>query len=78
MSTDEMFEKFEDCANRALAHDQVMPLFERLETLETVADIGQVTRLLEPRLLPSETAAQLAGNSTTAASTSKHESHWVP
>ena len=77
MSTDEMFEKFEDCATRALAHDQTMPLFERLETLETVADIGQVTRLLEPRLLPRETADRLAANGN-AASVAKGETHWVP
>ena len=43
MSTEELFEKFEDCAARSLAHDQVAPLFERLETLETVADLDQVT-----------------------------------
>ena len=56
MSTEELFEKFEDCAARSLAHDQVAPLFERLETLETVADLDQVTRLLEPRVLPSQAA----------------------
>jgi len=56
MSSEELFEKFESCAERALARDQVAPLFERLETLEAVADLGQVTRLLEPRVLPSEAA----------------------
>ena len=56
MSSEELFEKFESCAERAQARDQVAPLFERLETLEAVADLGQVTRLLEPRVLPSEAA----------------------
>ncbi len=54
MSTGELFEKFEDCARRALARDQIAPLFERLATLETVADLGEVMQLLEPR--PRETA----------------------
>src|SRR6202008_1238636 len=60
MSPEELFDKFEDCAVRSLAHDQVAPLFERLETLETVTDLGQVTRLLEPRVLPKEAAQRLA------------------
>jgi 2-methylcitrate dehydratase PrpD len=61
MSTEELFEKFEACAERALARDQIAPLFERLETVETVADLGAVTRLLEPRVLPSEAAQIMAG-----------------
>jgi hypothetical protein len=56
MSSEELFDKFEACAERALARDQIAPLFERLETLEAVDDLGQVTRLLEPRVLPSEAA----------------------
>jgi 2-methylcitrate dehydratase PrpD len=59
MSSEELFDKFEACAERALARDQIAPLFERLETLEAVDDLGQVSRLLEPRVLPSE-AAQIA------------------
>ena len=68
MSTEELFEKFEDCAGRSLAHDQVAPLFERLETLETVADLGQVTRLLEPRVLPSQAAERMASAAKAAPS----------
>jgi hypothetical protein len=60
MSTEELFEKFEDCARRALAHDQIAPLFERIETLEAVTDLGEVTRLLEPRVLPSQAALRIA------------------
>lgn len=59
MTDEELFEKFEDCAGRALAHDQIMPLFERLETLEKVADINQMTKLLEPRVLPADYARQM-------------------
>lgn len=49
MTRDELFEKFEDCGNRALARDQIEPLFERLESLETASSLGQITRMMEPR-----------------------------
>jgi 2-methylcitrate dehydratase PrpD len=77
MSSEELFEKFEDCATRSLAHDQIAPLFERLETLETVADLGQVTRLLEPRVLPSQAAERLASAKARSV-TGKEETAWVP
>ncbi len=78
MSTEELFEKFEDCAGRALAHDQIAPLFERLETLETVADLGQVTRLLEPRVLPSQAAQRIASAAKARHVSGKEETSWVP
>jgi hypothetical protein len=59
LSSEELFEKFEACAERSLARDQVAPLFERLETLEMVADLAQVTRLLEPRVSPREAAQRI-------------------
>ena len=77
MSSEELFEKFEDCATRALAHDQVAPLFERLETLETVVDLNQVTKLLEPRVLPSEAAERLAAGKLRSVA-GKEETAWVP
>jgi 2-methylcitrate dehydratase PrpD len=78
MSPEELFEKFEDCAHRALAHDQIAPLFERLETLETVADLGQVTRLLEPRVLPSQAAQRIASAAKAHHASGKEEADWVP
>jgi 2-methylcitrate dehydratase PrpD len=78
MSSEELFEKFEDCAGRALAHDQIAPLFERLETLETVADLGQVTRLLEPRELPMQAAKRIVSAARAHAGASKEETTWVP
>ena len=57
MSNEELWEKFEDCGHRALPADMLAPLFERLETLEAVADIGQVTQLLEPRRAPADAVA---------------------
>jgi 2-methylcitrate dehydratase PrpD len=76
MSTEELFEKFEDCAHRALAHDQIAPLFERLETLETVTDLTQVTHLLEPRVLPAEAARRAV--SAARAAPAAGETAWVP
>ena len=62
MTDDELFDKFEDCASRALAHDQIMPLYERLETLDKAPDVGVVTDLLEPRMLPADTARMIAAD----------------
>jgi hypothetical protein len=47
MSNAELWDKFSDCAARSLPREQIAPLFERLETLESATDIAQVTRLLE-------------------------------
>lgn len=47
MTQDELWEKFKDCAARALPREQIAPLFERLETLDAVSDINQVTQLAE-------------------------------
>ena len=77
MTDDELFEKFEDCAHRALAHDQIMPLFERLETLEMVTDIRQVTALLEPRVLPAELARRMTEGKTRAVA-GQEETQFVP
>ena len=77
MTTEELFEKFEDCGSRALAHDQLMPLFERLETLDKVADLGQVSALLEPRLRPHEIAERMAGAGRAGSGTTV-DARWVP
>ena len=58
MSADELWEKFSDCAVRALPREQIAPLFERLETLDKVAEIGQVTRLLEVSSLHTNAAEE--------------------
>jgi len=76
MSSDELWDKFSDCAERTLPREQVAPLFERLETLEGVSDIAQVTRLLEVSPLhtrPPE-KIRLAPAGTEAAP----ETTWVP
>ena len=50
MSRDELWEKFEDCAGRALPKDRIMPLFEMLENFESVTAVADLTAAiaLEP------------------------------
>jgi 2-methylcitrate dehydratase PrpD len=78
MSSEELFAKFEDCAGRTLAHDQIAPLFERLETLDTVADLGQVTRLLEPRVLPCQEAMRFTSRADARFAAGSEGTSWVP
>jgi len=41
MNYSESWDKFEDCAARALPREQIAALFERLETLDKVVDMSQ-------------------------------------
>ena len=43
MSPDELWEKFEDCASRALPGERIRPLFEMLENLEAVPSMTDLT-----------------------------------
>ena len=52
LSSDELWKKFDDCARRVLPKGDVLPLFERLESLEKVADIRQLTRMMALRSTP--------------------------
>lgn len=54
MTSDELWGKFTDCAERSIPRENVAPLFDRLESLEETSDIGAITRLLES---PEKTAA---------------------
>ncbi|PZW38696.1 2-methylcitrate dehydratase PrpD [Humitalea rosea] len=47
MSSDELWEKFHDCAERGLARENIAPLFDRLDAIEEVGDMRDLTRLLE-------------------------------
>ena len=47
MSDAEMFEKFADCAARAMAPSEVSALYERLMTLELVGDAKSVSDMIE-------------------------------
>lgn len=46
MTRDELWEKFNNCAEKSLPSGQIEPLFERLQQLDEVPDINQVTELL--------------------------------
>jgi 2-methylcitrate dehydratase PrpD len=77
MSSDELWEKFSDCAELALPRAQIMPLFERLETLESAKSVADVTRLLEVKRLP----AAAPSGPVRFAKASEHEAAettWVP
>ena len=52
MSGDELWAKFDDCACRVLPKQEIMPLFERLETLENVRDVADLTRMMARRAAP--------------------------
>lgn len=47
MTSSELWAKFTDCAERGIPRENVAPLFDKLECLEEVADIRDLTRLLE-------------------------------
>lgn len=46
MTPDELWEKFDDCARRALPVAQIAPLFERLRNLDTIGDMNEVGTLM--------------------------------
>ena len=49
MTRDALWEKFADCAQRALPRRQIAPLFEHLLRIGTVPNIAELTPLLEVR-----------------------------
>ena len=50
MTRDEMWEKFEDCAERSLPRERLREVFDMLEGLDSVGDINELTRLLQPKV----------------------------
>ena len=59
MSADELWEKFEDCARRSLDEHAIAPLFERLQNLETVGNLRDLTAMmLHPRAGGENVAAE--------------------
>ncbi len=47
MTGDELYEKFQDCALRAVAPADVLPLYERLMTLDDVGDAKCISDMIE-------------------------------
>jgi len=75
MSGEELWEKFRDCARRALPRQDIMPLFERLESLDKVGDIGDLARMLATRSVPGAAAPH---PKATAPGNTLQETSWVP
>ena len=75
MSTQELWEKFEDCAKRALPRGNIAPLFDLLGNIEALGSIAELTMLLERRAneRPEAAAVRPAEMLETAAATG-----WVP
>jgi hypothetical protein len=46
LSTDELWEKFSDCAQRSLDTPLIRPLFDMLNALESIKDIRQISALM--------------------------------
>ena len=81
MSSSELWEKFYDCAARALPKASILPLFERLESLEKVDDVRQVTRLLGKREMPgaaTNNSASPASVMPAHGGNTLQETSWVP
>lgn len=47
LSAEELWEKFSDCAQRALPASVVRPLFDTLQVFENIKDIRQITALMQ-------------------------------
>jgi hypothetical protein len=78
MSNEKLWEKFDDCARRAQPEEDVMPLFDRLETLEKAADIRAVTRLLVKRPPPGAVTAAAKPSAAQGKRNTVLETSWVP
>lgn len=76
MSGDEMWEKFSDCAARGLPKEQIAPLFERLETIDSLKEMDQLTRLLE--VIPKPGTVGGKYTLVRAGSEPAPETAWVP
>ena len=73
MGTEELWEKFEDCAKRALPRGNIAPLFDLLGNIEALGSIAEMTMLLERRGTETETAARPVDMLETTTATG-----WVP
>ena len=76
MSSQELWDKFSDCAERALPREQVAPLFERLETLDSVTDMARVSQLLA--VSPRHEAPPARITIAPAGTEEAPETTWVP
>ena len=80
MSSDELWEKFNDCARRALPKQAIMPLFDRLESLDKVADMRDLARMMATRPAPAARPPRVDAQPAVAAASGNTllETSWVP
>lgn len=76
MSEDELWAKFNDCAARSLPREQIAPLFERLQTIDTARSIRDVTRLMQ--VSAQHRAAPAKVRFAAPAAQDAPETTWVP
>ncbi len=76
ISASELWDKFENCAAKALPREQIASLFERLETLDKVIDMSQATRLLQTSALHQPQAKKVVFAARGAHE--PEETSWVP
>ena len=75
MTTEELWEKFADCAKRALPRGKIAPLFDLLGNIEALGSVAELTMLLERHASerPDVGGARAATMLETATATG-----WVP
>jgi hypothetical protein len=75
MGTEELWEKFQDCAKRAMPRSNIAPLFDQLGNIEALGKVGDLTLLLERRAheQPAASAVRPADMLETTTATG-----WVP
>ena len=78
MTDDELWTKFNDCAKRTLMREQIAPLFERLETLDSVTDMSLVCKLMEVRTLERERKKVTPLRFANRSEQNAPETTWVP
>ena len=77
LSGEELWTTFDHCARRALPKQDILPLFDRLESLETVGDMRDVARMLARRTLPMR-GGVVVSRALPVASNTLQETSWVP
>ncbi len=73
MTMEELWEKFEDCARRALPRENIAPLFDALGNIEALGSPAELGMLLECRTAPKPLIAPRVAASLETAATG-----WVP
>jgi 2-methylcitrate dehydratase PrpD len=75
MAAEELWEKFADCAQRALPRGNIAPLFDLLSNIEALGSVGDLTMLLQRRANERPAAAGVRPSDTLETATA---TGWVP